>query len=323
MKYQIKIYKKVSFIIKFILSIVTGLFVIIFLRTFVFEILTIPSNSMFPSVCVSDMVFVNKINSPFQLSKNDIPWVGIFYKNSKPTNKINTQPAYAKLNDVLVFKHPINNKIYIKRCVGLPGETITITGNDFTIGGRKTIKSPQYLIKFYFSNRIKTKNFVSTLKRDNFEMVDTFQNFIIFETENLFSVLKTKLADSVICLNHKFPKVNIENSESNSEIYSLQIPAKNIKISLSPKNIQNYKRILEKHEDQTVKISKNIIYLNGKPTNSFLFQNNYYFVMGDNRQNSEDSRTWGFLPENQITGKAEFILLSKKLKKERFLKNLD
>lgn len=91
------------------------------------------------------------------------------------------------------------------------------------------------------------------------------------------------------------------------------VPKAGATIKITPNNIAPYRRIIDIYEDNDLEIKNGRIYINGTQTTQYTFQQNYYWMMGDNRNNSEDSRTWGYVPETHILGKPLFIFFSTKL----------
>jgi signal peptidase I len=88
------------------------------------------------------------------------------------------------------------------------------------------------------------------------------------------------------------------------------IPKKGEKIKLNSRNLPLYKKLIRDYEKNKLTLEKGVIKINDIPTNEYTFNQNYYWMMGDNRYRSEDSRFWGFVPENHIVGKPVFIWFS-------------
>ncbi len=160
------------------------------------------------------------------------------------------------------------------------------------------------------------KNDVDYIKRVVGEPEDT----ILIKDKVLFvngkAVPNSK--DAFFCRNYIRAKRDVEskifpmNSRWNEDNYGpLVIPAKGMTIKLTPANIRSWKNLIDREAGvQTVSVNNNQIIINGQKTDSYTFLKDYYFVLGDNRDNSLDSRFWGFVPKDLIIGKAKMIYWS-------------
>jgi signal peptidase I len=108
------------------------------------------------------------------------------------------------------------------------------------------------------------------------------------------------------------------------------IPVKGATVNLTLSNLCFYEHLIDVYEDNDIAVKDSTIYINGEPADTYTFKMGYYFMMGDNRHNSADSRYWGFVPEDHIIGKPKFIWLSvdkdgsglKKIRWDRFFKRV-
>lgn len=310
------------------------------IRTLFIEAYTIPTGSMERSLLVGDYLFVSKLNygprmpiTPiaFPFAHNTMPitgtqsyWEGV----QLPYYRLpGLQPV--KRYDVVVFNwpgdsdyRPVDKKEnYIKRCQGLPGDTLSIDNAQVYINGKASVTPPEgqstYLVKtdgtefnpktmqelgITGSDPSADGSYILFLTPGNLEKISRFSN--------VKSVTPKNEEKGVMEVNQPtFPGDSLHRW--NADFYGpVVVPKKGVAMKLDKSNIAVYARAIRVYEKNTLEIKGNDILINGVKSDSYTFKMNYYWMMGDNRHNSLDSRYWGFVPENSIVGKALFIWFS-------------
>ena len=306
----------------------------LFIRLFLFEIYSIPSGSMANTLFPGDKVVVCKINYGAKLPRSpfEIPWLNVlFYLNKKARTKADTTwwkyrrlPGFSEINrgDIIVFQFPgNNNEAFIKRCAALPGDTFLIINSDVYINNRLQplpVESKQ-LYRVWYSNFNNFKIITDSLNIPVYEWFTKKDSS--FRVINLTSNQKKKISgitciDSITCF--------IKFTEYLTNYYLWHdpylwtpvdmgpfiIPGKECKIKPDKDNIILYKKVLERFENVSITNDNGEWEVNGSVVIDYKFKQDYYFMLGDNRNASNDSRYWGFVPEDHIIGKACFVLFS-------------
>ena len=315
------------------------LLILFIINVFCFEGFVIPSSSMEDTLKSGDFIVVNKLayggRMPITLSA--IPFTQYF------TSKI--QLPYLRfcgydtigINDVVVFNLPkdtlpIDKKtLYIKRIVGLPGAEITIKNKNIYLSNT-LYQNPITVQQNYF---VRSKSYIdpSFLEKHQIHEGGRYYtgdyDYTFHMSKNDIDILKsrytletiTPLIDSSSWKSAIYPNNDTRN-QSRDNFQSFLIPKKELSINLNSENWDYYAPIIQQFEKHSVTFKDRTIFIDDKAVTSYKFSQNYYFVLGDNRDMSEDSRFWGLVPESHIIGKASFILFSN-INKDRFLKKIN
>ncbi len=219
--------------------------------------------------------------------------------------------------DYTVVARPVDKREnYIKRCVALPNDTIRIVDTEVFINGEPQTNIPtrQY-IYFVQTTAPLTKYTLDKLGITEYSGSAPYY-YMSMTDEAVEQLRQLPSIAEVVRYNDKQGSINVF---PNDEAYNwtsdnfgpLWIPAKGATVALNAENLPLYRRIIEQYEGHTLAVGEGgEISIDGVPTTEYTFAMNYYWMMGDNRHNSADSRFWGFVPEDHIVGKASFIALS-------------
>ncbi len=386
-------------------SLLFAIVVATLVHTYVMQPFTIPTSSLEKTLLVGDFLFVSKFHygarTPMTtvaapMVHDTIPIANIRSYTKWPQLPYFRFPGFeeAEKNDIVVFNWPVDtvrffrdkNSIgirkpidkksnYVKRCVGRPGDTLSIKDGIVYIDGKQLILSdrakPQYnypletngtiddaFLKKYDITEFQLFYKIQPELWDNEEFReyisgDEFKGGLIEYSRDstgvtLFGNFRTNQDAKHTALNQKLERlgnrlmVNLTEEKANQmksdsfvkelkehyiypaspdifpytkdwsvdNIGPIYIPQEGKTVELNAETLPFYKMIITEYEKNDLKVNGDEIRINGKVADSYTFKQNYYWMMGDNRHNSEDSRYWGYVPEDHIVGKPVFVWMS-------------
>lgn len=313
------------------LALLLALILALFIKGFVLQSYKVQSHKMEQTLLKGDYVFVNKLafGARFPVTLFSLPLVPQVYNKWLLLRPFRLPGlGNIKANHIIVFNNPSEHKlpidkrsVHIKRCIGMPGDTVQIHDKKVYVNNQQRTETDQLQHNYRLVCNQTTID-DNLLKRYGINQGAMVSDIGIYEFAIKDIVIEKLKNEESLRYVRELKDFTGENSESifpnNSDLkYTkdffgpVKVPYKGQTIELHKANYAMFKDIIEVHEGNVVEVVDDTFIVNGQKTNKYTIQNNYYFVLDDNRDNAFDSRYWGFLPENHIIGKASFIWLSK------------
>jgi len=342
--------KKKSAIREWFDSILFAVVAATLIRWLFFEAFTIPTPSMENSLLVGDFLFVSKLHYGTRTPKTplQVPLTHqTIWGTNIPSYTDAIQlpqfrlPGFSEVHrgDVVVFnyppelQHPVDLKTnYIKRCMGLPGDKLEVRDLQVFANGVAVPNPPRMEDEYFVATstadvneeKVFLQNDISDYSAYTESFNDTIpsndqQGYLIKTTSDIAAKLKQYDFVKGITLVKSSKDISEPGLFPKSDLFKwnrdnygpVTVPKKGVTVNLTPENVAMYGAVIHDYEgNDDVVVEEKSIKIAGKAISSYTFKQDYYFMMGDNRHNSADSRYWGFVPMDHIVGKAVFVWMS-------------
>ncbi len=308
--------------------------VIILFRFFVFDLVSFSDSSMEGSLLPGDIVVVKKYNYGTRLPLRILPqsWTNLFF--STDTLPPVSQLPYLRLpgnrkiqyDDLIFFNTPAFHQIPIdkrntrvKRIVALPGDTISISNSIIQINGKPKNNPKSIKFNYWVDTRrdVIDDNFLKTYNINEISKAKGRNRFLFSlspemadSIRKVSGILSVQRSNQELVSPHDNPFGRKAENWTADEFGPVIAPQKGMTVYFDSLNHDLFFQMILYHERKKIHVINDTVFINGNPANYYTFKMNYFFVMGDNRHNTSDSRTWGLVPESHIIGRVSWVFLS-------------
>jgi len=311
-------------------------------RTYVMAAYSLPTGSMEKTIHVGGKVLVNKL-SYLPISRGDIlvfhfpvgdtvidlpeyqsmrPYYDVIREMGRGNADAGRQIVLGEPDNYPLSIRPVSKReVYLKRCIAIPGDTLQMRDELLYINGRRQAWPPEAETSFQVvtDGRPLDERVMKTqygLDISNAEEIRALDSAGAYDMLLTYSAREKMLKDGFArqispdidsSTEGVFPSDEVHHW-SRDNYGPLWVPKKGASIGLTPVNYPIYERIIRTYEGNKLEMRGGKIYINGQEENRYTFKMNYYWMIGDNLHGSQDSRYWGFVPEDHLIGKASVVL---------------